>query len=242
VCKTVAKLLAGHSCRTPEIRRPQDSAELNGRGAFFPHSIRQARNDTREKSRIRISSSLPSCTSPYRGQANITDWRVSGELIRMEQNDEPSAASERRGEARRAINQIAPSRSSSPFAATKEDTSDRFERGKKVSLNRPLMPEMPFPPCIPSFLRSFVSSFLRSFVGQDGRKASGGVISGAVKLSFGYQRDATPRARIRAREVIWLSETQTLLCPKVVEYNGLTNAPIHTHVPRNSPQLLLLKA
>lgn len=54
------------------------------------------------------------------------------------------------------------------------------------------------------------------------RARAGGVISGAVKLSFGYQRDATPRARIRAREVIWLSETQTLLsvCPKVVEYNG----------------------
>jgi len=74
-----------------------------------------------------------------------------------------------------------------------------------------------------SALRLEVSSLfylLLSTLLRETRRAS--VISGAVKLSFGYQRDATPRARIRAREVIWLSETQTLLsvCPKVVEYNG----------------------
>jgi len=80
-----------------------------------------------------------------------------------------------------------------------------LEWGKKVSLNRPFASRyLPFPTYSPSSVRLT-------------ERAS--VISGAVKLSFRYQRDATPRARIRAREVIWLSETQTLLSeyPKVVE-------------------------
>lgn len=72
-------------------------------------------------------------------------------------------------------------------------------------------------------------------------------VSRAVKLSFGYQRDEKHPARIRAPEVIWLSETQTQppppsppppLAPQ--EYNG-PDERTNSH-PRNSPQLLLRKA
>lgn len=96
----------------------------------------------------------------------------------------------------------------SRFDAAKGQIRNHFERGKKVSLNRAggVFPSLP---------THHPSS-------SNERTSERRVISGAVKLSFGYQRDATPRARIRAREVIWLSETQTLpsACPKVVEYNG----------------------
>lgn len=64
VCKTVAKLLAAHSSwSSRDALVCKNSTGSERRALFFLHSIRYARNDTREKSRIWTSKSSSSCTS-----------------------------------------------------------------------------------------------------------------------------------------------------------------------------------
>lgn len=63
MCKTVAKLLAGSFFLDARDTPAADFLGIERPAPFFLHSIRRARNDTREKSRIRISKSSPSCTS-----------------------------------------------------------------------------------------------------------------------------------------------------------------------------------
>lgn len=177
----------------------------------FPDSIRRARNDTREKSRIRIRRSRPlprASLSCVDGRANNVRRRGDECPARLLEWSEMTRGFSARGK-RNARNQS--NRFFFPpalFIRTRRNKEMIFptrsrRRGKKVSSNRfsapsrlPLgSPFAPYPPP-PSISRETRAC---------------GVRAGAVKLSFGYQRDATPRARIRAREVIWLSETQTLL-------------------------------